>query len=782
MGNSEDFPIVRDISSTTASMADLIAALQLPSIEPLATDMQKMSTLPPLPEPDFRTHAAPLGAEDDFRPGPTCQLDTARALMNSCVDAIEGMKRHQNRCAAFAARVIEKLQSTVSLEGSILALDPWQQDNALSSMEAELAAILQIPEGSASRLMAHAATLVRTLPATMEHLDGGILGWEHAVIIAEETTLLRASGIAEDSITAFELLLLGKAAKSTLPSFKEKARRIRERRYPESIIPRTRRAYADRHMSKNHDRDGMSWLSFYAPSPTVEGIWDQCTAAAQAAQGQHEERTLAQLRIDVAAAMLLNQSLAENNIYAPPSPSDPSQASTTPDQEKFKGGASAAPDANNTHTFPDVDNAHVSPDDEHEATSETAPEASSNDCADSRATVSTNSGRTPAGGLLRRAETSGAAGVVGTAGTGNQSGPGGVPSPSCPEPDFLPVDPASAPGSFPIDADSHEWFYPPLAIPVFNDPDYWDPSFREPDPRNRPDWIPTAKPPTLLPTPPGEPLSHPVVRHETHGSDPAGNNATWPPLPKVLPVLLVPALSMLGATDEPAWMQGVGPISMEVARQLMSESSSLYRVLVDPVSNEPLDCTPDLYRITKAMRTMLLIRDEYCQFPGCMAKASSSQIDHIESFESGGSSTFNNLECLCLHHHLVKHFRDDKTRNGQYRTDQSQERQRVSLRGWVPRMESSGRVAWLSPTGRNYPSAANDRPLMHYPQWLQRLISEALLAGTPDATGPDSTSSSEDYPEEPIWFRPTYEDEAILSQLAVERALQDPTLGLAEAS
>lgn len=38
------------------------------------------------------------------------------------------------------------------------------------------------------------------------------------------------------------------------------------------------------------------------------------------------------------------------------------------------------------------------------------------------------------------------------------------------------------------------------------------------------------------------------------------------------------------------------------------------------------------------------------------------------------------------------------------------------------------------------------------------------------------------FPEEPVWLRLTNEDEHILSQLAVERALQDPTLGLAESA
>ena len=200
-----------------------------------------------------------------------------------------------------------------------------------------------------------------------------------------------------------------------------------------------------------------------------------------------------------------------------------------------------------------------------------------------------------------------------------------------------------------------------------------------------------------------------------------------------MPILMIPALSLLGTTNEPAWMQGVGPISMEVAKRLTSQASSFFRVLVDPISNDLLDKAPESYRITKAMRTMLLLRDEYCQFPGCMAKASSSQIDHIQSFESGGTSVFGNLEALCLHHHLVKHFKDDKSRNGQYRTDQGPERQAARLRGWTPTMTDSGCIEWRSPTGRYYVVESNDRPLVDYPTWLQILINESIATARAEA-------------------------------------------------
>lgn len=67
-------------------------------------------------------------------------------------------------------------------------------------------------------------------------------------------------------------------------------------------------------MIRGRSQDGMSWLRPYAPAPTVEGIWEQWAAAAQR---PHEARTLSQWRVDIASAMLLNQSLAENRMFVP---------------------------------------------------------------------------------------------------------------------------------------------------------------------------------------------------------------------------------------------------------------------------------------------------------------------------------------------------------------------------------------------------------------------------------------------------------------------------------
>lgn len=380
-------------------------------------------------------------------------------------------------------------------------------------------------------------------------------------------------------------------------------------------------------------------------------------------------------------------------------------------------------------------------------------------------------------------------------------------------------------------------FYP-WQIPVFDDPDYNDPRFREPDPRNQPEWHSTAHLPVLVPADNTPTTGSPSDPSTESAKSPTGSKSltstdreAWPPLPPVLPVVLIPMFSLLGATNEPAWMEGAGPISMEVAKRLAAQAPSMLRVLVDPVSSTPLDIAPDRYRINQAMRTMLRIRDEYCQFPGCMAKAVNCDVDHIKSFESGGRSIYNNLETLCARHHLVKHFKDDKNRTGKLRCIDEPERQTLRLRGWTPRMEESGRVSWTSPSGRYCPPELVDELPPAYPKWLKKRIARALkrqrrmaepAAGQATAGQADPSQAAEQSPD-PTWvptmvprlgniwdcstafelpdeltdelpiegidsqisgeeFPLSREDDEILTRLAIKRGLSHPGWGLADAA
>ncbi|WP_315914610.1 DUF222 domain-containing protein [Arthrobacter sp. lap29] len=704
MGDSMNIPAGWDASSTTRHVADLIAGLTLPLIEPLDTDISAMSSFPKYPVPHSADPAVPRSgdripdnlqssAENSSHQGPQSQLESARLLMDECTDALVALKKHQNQCAALAAVLIERLQATALLEATVLNADPWQHQQCMNSIRAEIASILSIPENMSERLLDHASTLVQQLPTTLATLVDGGLGWEHAVVIAEETDLLRAAGLPPVTIHAFEQALLEKAAASTLPSFREKARRLRERQYPETIPARTRRAYSSRYLRISHGQDGMSWLSLYAPAPTLEGVWNLCTRTAQAAQGPHEDRTLTQLRADVAAALLLNQSMEENSVYSP-----------TPDAEAGTGTAQEFIHSPFTTTS-----------------------------------------------VVKSSK--------GLESLGNEKEPSGE--------------------SLTPDLDRGDYHLDDCQVPVYDDPNYGDVAFRAPDIDDWADWIPAWSPPDLIPSP--KISAGTTTRDKT--------DRVWPPMPQVTPVLMVPILSLLGATNEPAWMEGAGPISMEVARHLVAQSSSFYRILVDPISNQTVDSAPERYRTTKAMQTMLRIRDEYCQFPGCNAKAHTSEIDHIRQYENGGSTTFMNLEVLCRRHHALKHFKDNRTRQGHYRTDQTPERREVKMRGWTPAMTDRG-IAWSSPSGRYHPPKDSDSQPPTYPKWLRKIVE--LKISTQDQHEIDSQgfedemgiflSDQDDYCDQFTTAEPTEElipsdeDEEILTEMAIKAFLANEPL------
>ncbi|MHA7269325.1 HNH endonuclease signature motif containing protein [Arthrobacter sp. HLT1-20] len=629
MGGSRNFPESRDDSSTTASVADLVAGLALPSIEPLSTDMAALLQLPKLPS---------LSAE----PSQQCQLFVVRDIMNDCVEIAAALTALSNRTAAALAAVLERFGSAAAMERGILGLDTWQNGMSVAGDTADLASVLGVTATAAACQVEHSAVVVRSLPATMAQLESGGLAWSRGVVVADETSLLRECGIPAATIDDFESLLLEKARDCSLNSFKGKARRLRERLHPESVGTRTRQAFEKRSLRVSRAHDGMSWLSLYAPAPTVEGIWDQCTLTAQGVQGPHESRTLTQLRADVAAALLLNQALADNQLFAPLPPT--------------RGTATA--DANYDLLDPVVEG--------------TAP-------------------RFP----------------VFSAGT------------PFPDPDPFPF-PDPGTGLYRI---------PEHLVPVFDDPDYQNPGFRDPDIRNNPDWCPSAAPPTLKPVP--AVAGAVLAAGPESAAGPPPHVLGQPPMPQAMVLVTVPALSLLGLTNAPAVLEGYGPISIDVAKRLLAGSTSFYRVLTDPITNQPLDLCPDTYRVGKAMRLMLRGCDEYCQFPGCTNKASLSELDHLVPWESGGKSVAGNLDILCKMHHQLKHFKDNRTRSGQARSDQGAQRQGVKLRGWTPHMTDSGRPGWTSPSGRYHPPESLEDQLPGYPKWLKKLIDEDFRAAVP---------------------------------------------------
>ena len=147
--------------------------------------------------------------------------------------------------------------------------------------------------------------------------------------------------------------------------------------------------------------------------------------------------------------------------------------------------------------------------------------------------------------------------------------------------------------------------------------------------------------------------------------------------PKVL--VTVPALTLLRRVDEPAALEGYGPIDAQTARELTANAKSFSRLLTHPETGIVLSMGRKRYRCTSDMRTWLRVRDGTCRFPGCNRPAARCELDHnAEWATENGQTAHVNLAHLCPGHHALK-----------------------GNTAWkvIQNPDGSGELTWTSPTG-----------------------------------------------------------------------------------
>jgi hypothetical protein len=102
------------------------------------------------------------------------------------------------------------------------------------------------------------------------------------------------------------------------------------------------------------------------------------------------------------------------------------------------------------------------------------------------------------------------------------------------------------------------------------------------------------------------------------GTDPYAVDLSRIHAPRADVLVTIPLLTLMGTTDEPADLDGYGPIPAAMARKLVANgANSFYRVLVDPRNGAPLEIGRTSYRLTEAMKRWIRMRDGHCTFPGC---------------------------------------------------------------------------------------------------------------------------------------------------------------------
>ncbi|MDJ0351093.1 HNH endonuclease signature motif containing protein, partial [Cryobacterium sp. PH29-G1] len=120
--------------------------------------------------------------------------------------------------------------------------------------------------------------------------------------------------------------------------------------------------------------------------------------------------------------------------------------------------------------------------------------------------------------------------------------------------------------------------------------------------------------------------------------------------------ITVPVLTLMGKSEEPAELEGYGPIDPETARRLAGTATSFLRILTHPHTGIVLDVSQEPFRVPASLKKYLRLRDGTCRFPGCNRSAGHSDLDHTIDKQFGGPTTATNLHFLSPAHHNLKHF------------------------------------------------------------------------------------------------------------------------------
>src|SRR5215470_12141454 len=121
---------------------------------------------------------------------------------------------------------------------------------------------------------------------------------------------------------------------------------------------------------------------------------------------------------------------------------------------------------------------------------------------------------------------------------------------------------------------------------------------------------------------------------EQHGQRPAIN-------------ITVPIGTLLGCDQQPAHLDGHGPITAALARRLASDDTGTWRRLVTDDTGQLLDYGRRTYRPPANLTHHVIARDKTCTFPGCRRAARLCDLDHHEPYSDGGSTDPGNVATLC---------------------------------------------------------------------------------------------------------------------------------------
>lgn len=212
------------------------------------------------------------------------------------------------------SRVVHRMEALIAaeVEGSFQGPDAGM---TLSLTAAEAGAVLNLPHMSALQLVSESSQLCTDHTATLAALSHGHISYRHARAVLDQL-----ENVPHAQAPGFEIELLSAAKGRTCAQFVRTARRLRERRWPDTISARHRSALDRRRVSFDPAADGMGDFCARIAVGKGQAIFTALTFAAQGERKAGDPRTLDQLRSDIFTSLMLHSNRSETDLSWAPAP------------------------------------------------------------------------------------------------------------------------------------------------------------------------------------------------------------------------------------------------------------------------------------------------------------------------------------------------------------------------------------------------------------------------------------------------------------------------------
>ncbi|WP_125131817.1 DUF222 domain-containing protein [Microbacterium sp. 10M-3C3] len=223
------------------------------------------------------------------------------------IDAVAWVQESSTMMAVLAAERFERVASArrEALAGPV----PFRgasPEIIERSLRLELAAALQMTETAVARMLHTAEALVNRYPAALDALHGGRTTERHVDVLVE-----LVDTVEEELREAVVPVAVRLAETCALGTFRRRLRALVDTVRAASLEERHREALTRRRVILEPSEDGMAWLLVHLPAVEGHAVMNRLDATARVLADQDgEERTLDQLRADVAGDILVDGQVA----------------------------------------------------------------------------------------------------------------------------------------------------------------------------------------------------------------------------------------------------------------------------------------------------------------------------------------------------------------------------------------------------------------------------------------------------------------------------------------